>query len=771
MISRTVRDVARLYRRSWWRLSAVVLVVGLLCTFAIWVVGRATNMVAAHLHGVLLSNGHLKTSGELLFTAGVGLAAGLLCLPIALAGIGAVSRITDESLAGRRPKTFRSFAYGLRRAPRIFAGGLAALLGLMVLVIVTPAIVALGILGLLATPAVRLLGRRWSGLVRAGSSTKRFGVMAIPFAVAAIWLARTALLVPSATLDPDHSFRQLRRNPNRERVLLIVGGLIGSVIVALALEAGITWIAFLIAGSNGRMFGQGLAQFVGLALPIVVLTVIYRLDGSAPRGTALPRSPTEPYGVGAHPEVSPFLAGVGADAALMSAWRLRHRRVAIAMPLVLIATFFGLVSPAGAEGEEGGPVTTPGGSITMTVNSAADDVADPPLSDETASCLSGSGTSALRYAAPIDASRPSRGRGWPAVRRSLRHRAPDRQAVPNYSGIVADATASSSPCLFEGASSFAGVLNIDGSGRQIILDGGSAGEVLSLHSTTWNFDLKGIEIRNGAIADAQSGDGAGLAIGGSATGTSVVEDDTFDHNTASDAGGAIYNTGQLNVVNSTFDENTANTDNNQFGGGADLFNVHGMLTANNDTFSEAHGGSVANLTTTGAVLAVNNSLFAIDTGGGFDCFDFGSGSGLSGVDNVVTDGDTLMPRPGPRIRPIPLRSGRSGSSNRTPHPYCRFRRVPRATPTPRSGPQETTGCPAHRPMNAAWRVRLRPATPALTSTTPPPIFQCRRRRTPRSSAIRLCSPRWSPWPTMSGPLRGTRPVQYRWQLGRHTRDA
>src|SRR5580692_9554713 len=104
LIRRTLRDTCRLYRNSWWRLSLIVLMVGALCTLAVWLVAKITTVVAGHLHGVLLSHGHLKTSGEFEFTVGVALAIALLCLPIGLAGVAAVARVTDQVLAGRRPR-------------------------------------------------------------------------------------------------------------------------------------------------------------------------------------------------------------------------------------------------------------------------------------------------------------------------------------------------------------------------------------------------------------------------------------------------------------------------------------------------------------------------------------------------------------------------------------------------------------------------------------------------------------------------------------------
>jgi hypothetical protein len=633
MRRRILNDVLRLYRRSWWRLGAVVAIVAAGLALAVWALARLTAFVASHARGVLLTHGHLKASGANAFAIGLALAVAVVCIPVALAAMAAVVRITDDTLAGKQPKVWRSVSYGFRRMPHLLFGGFLAFIVLVGLVVLAPVLSALGLLGLLLTWPARLLGRRWHRVVRRWPSVRDLVVLAVPLGAAFVWLTRTVLLVPAATLEPDYSFAGFRRRPRTTgrsgRAILI---LFASVLVVVVGEALVTWICFLVASRDGRIIGQALAQFVLLALPIVVLTVMYRRGWSGRSGepNAPDEMPMNPYGVGTPPLPTAFLAPSGAS--MMSPWRLRHRRMAFGLPIVLITSLVGLAAPANAD--EGGG-TTPGGSITLTVNSNADDTDPGTLATEAANCAAASGTCTLRSAV--------------AEAVLLSGGGVDGAITVNFSSSMTIDVSSAGAIAFDNSSdnSFDGQLDIDGSGHVIVLDGGGSNQLLELFSHTWNFSLEGVELANGAVSDVNNDDGGALFIGGNGTGT--VEKDTFSNDSATNAGGAIYSVGPLLVENSTFAGDTGGTVPNPEdspSGGADIYEVSSVLTVDSDTFFQSNGGSLYDLASAGATTSVNNSFFVENSAGGFDCIE-SAADGFSGVDNVTytgtSPGDTTCP--------------------------------------------------------------------------------------------------------------------------------
>ena len=111
-----------------------------------------------------------------------------------------------------------------------------------------------------------------------------------------------------------------------------------------------------------------------------------------------------------------------------------------------------------------------------------------------------------------------------------------------------------------------------------------------------------------------------------------VNNSTFTNSTANYNGGAIYNEGNLTLGNSTFTGNTANA------GGA-ITNVDGTLTVGNSTFTgntAPHGGAITNVDGT---LTVGNSTFtgntASDAGGAIYNF-----TGTLTVGNSTFTGNT-----------------------------------------------------------------------------------------------------------------------------------
>jgi hypothetical protein len=629
VLRRALQDLLRLYRRSWWRIGVVVGLVGLLMALGLVAISHLTSLVASHSRGFLLNDGRIRVSAANVFATGTAVVVAAICIPIVLVGVVAVVRITDDTLAGAEPTVWRSLSYGLRRMPRLVLGGLEALAIFLALVVLAPVLSAAGLLGLLLTWPVHLIGRRWPVLPQRWPTVRQLIVTAVPLGLAFWWLTRTIFVVPATSLEAGTTYGSPRHLPaaSPRASRRAVAGLILSLVVVLVGESLVAWLAFLVASTRGRLLGQEVGQFLLLALPIVVLTILYRL-GSVAGPDGFGASPTAPYGAGTPPLPAPFLANAITDS---SPWRLRHRRLAFSLPIVLIAALVGVVSPAAAD--EGGGTTAPG-SITLTVNSNADDTDPATLATEAANCAAASGPCTLRAAI--------------AEAVALSGGGVDGTITVHFASSMTIDVSSVGSIAFLNSSDFSddGQLNIDGSGHDIVLDGGGTNQVLELFSNTWNFAVTGIEVANAAATASDNQDGGGLFIAGS--GTSTVDDDTFTNDLAANAGGAIFASGPLLVENSTFGGNTAQPNNNPNdypSGGADIYSV-GAVTVDSDSFFQSNGGSLFDLASAFDTIAVNNSLFVETSSGGFDCTESAEG-GFSGVDNVtatgVSSGDTTCP--------------------------------------------------------------------------------------------------------------------------------
>jgi hypothetical protein len=619
MIRRTVTDVFRLYRGSWWRLAVLELLLGLLLAALTYGLLLLSQLAVAQLRSVLTTGGRLNTGAVTVFGLVVVVVFLLICLPLFLGGIAAIIRVTDDQLAGKRPSTFQSLASGLRDGLRMVAGSAVAVLILLALFVLTPVITAVSLLGLVLTPLVRLVRRRWPGFAGRMPSVRLLLRTLIPFGLAARWLAQALLFLPEAALKPAGPITSLRRTApiadGRRRFIVL--SFFAAVIVTTALDAGLSYLGTLLGGDFGTV-AEVVAQLLFVSLPIVVLVVVYRLGEVTGGGSALPPSPTAPYGVGRPPRRTRRKE----PGVVSPAWT---RRIAIIMPAVLILT--GLATPLAANATEAP-------SLTMTVNSAADDTDPGTLATEQQNCQSVSGTCTLR-AALAQAAVMSSAASAITIDFSGDFTIPVTAASPLTFNDAAGGGDEGGAEGGDGASS-AGTLTIDGLGHAVTIDGQNASQDMSLFSHSRDFIVKGLEFKNGN-APAGASMGGGLYVGDGRT--LLVDSVTFDHNAAM-AGGGLYANGTVTVQNSTFSANSlATPDGNSLIGGADLFNA-GQVTAVNDTFAGSSGGSIYNLY--GSTLSLNNSLMAIDASaahGGFDC----GGTGFTGTNNVVGYGDATCP--------------------------------------------------------------------------------------------------------------------------------
>jgi hypothetical protein len=604
MIRRTIGDVLRLYRGSWWRVAVIELLTGVVLAAIAYVLLVLSGSAVSGLRSVLTSGGRLNPVPVLFFGLVVLLVFLLTCLPVLLGGVAAVIRVTDEQLAGRRPAIFRSLGGGLRAGARMSVGVVFSLLALILLFVLAPAITVLGLLGLVLTPLARLVRHRRPGFADRWPSVRELVWTAIPFGLAARWLPRVLVFVPAASLDPADSDAAMRATAPivRGRRVFIVVAVLVAILLSSALSAGATALGTLLGGDLGGSIAQVVAQVLFLSLPIVVLAVVYRLGAAVSGGTGLPGSRTEPYAVGVpmtpRPKKTP--------GTLSPVWT---RRIAIVMPMVLVVAGLA-VAPLSANAVPA--------SATLTVTSAADDTDAATLAQEQTNCEAATGTCTLR-AALNEAAVLSVAGATSAI-------------TIAFSGDFTIPVTAGSPLAFNnfsgaaGSAPASGTLTIDGLGHAVTIDGQNAVQDLTLFSHRWDFVVEGLELRNG-----DGGQGGGLSVGDGRT--VLVDSVTFDHDFAV-GGGGLYAGGIVTVQNSTFAENSlAVPDGNNVPGGADIFGA-GTVHAVNDTFAGSSGGAIFNWSSQGHTMSLDNSLVAIDASaahGGFDC----SGGGITGGDNVA----------------------------------------------------------------------------------------------------------------------------------------
>ena len=131
--------------------------------------------------------------------------------------------------------------------------------------------------------------------------------------------------------------------------------------------------------------------------------------------------------------------------------------------------------------------------------------------------------------------------------------------------------------------------------------------------------INGLTLIKGKVISNDGG-----AIYNDIGGTLTVANSTFNSNSASNIGGAIFNNGALSVSNSTFSSNSANY------GGA-IYNLNGNISnLSNSTFSSNsanYGGAIGNGYGT---VNLKSSVLAKGSNGG-NCFTYGSGT-------IITDG-------------------------------------------------------------------------------------------------------------------------------------
>lgn len=615
MFGRACRDVARFYRRSWWFVALAQLAAGLIVAIPLSLVAQAANLVVGAQGQSLAASGALAT-----FTAVFLLVAVVVCLPLGLVGLSATVRIVNDSLAGRDRRFWAPFAEGFRHIPRLAAAASVTIAGTALLVVLSPLFTALGLIALLLTPVVRLVRRRREGFLGRWPGLVTLAWVVAPFGLALRFIAGAMFFAPAIVLENLGPIAALRAGADaaRPRRLRLVGFVVAGALASVALQMGASWAGSFLDAA-GSLAAQVLLQVFLVALPAVLVTVLFRLGRSTGADGSLPASRTVPYATAASALPPRRRLATTTAPGLV-------RRVAMLMPFVVVIAGIGF-APTAANADPA--------ALVLTVTTAADTTDDAALAAQAANCAAGSGECSLRAAARAAVAASTSG-----VNGTIAIGFADSYTIA-LAGAPIDLTnlGATAPGEEGGESGTSGTVVIDGSGRTIVLDGQNSTQVLRFQSNSWGLQLSNLQVSRGQLSGPDSL-GGGVSITSPAA--SYIDSVTFDGNEAQVGGGALATaSGQLTIVNSTFANNRGGTtsDPDYLVGGADVYALYGAQVAiNNSTFAGYSGASILNWAAAGgSATTVSNSLFDVRGGTSVAAC---TGGGITGLSNVVSGTDT-----------------------------------------------------------------------------------------------------------------------------------
>jgi hypothetical protein len=630
MFTRAIADTLRFYRAGWWRLALLQLATGIALAVSMLVITGIASLVIGTDVLALAADNTGPIAAVIFVVIGLTLIVGL---PIALAGLAATVRVVDNTLAGTKPRAIRAFFWSYARSWSLVRSALLLSIGTLLLIVLSPLIAVLGVLGLVLTVPVALVRRRRAGFLGRWPSVSALVWAAVPFAFAVRWLVEGLFFIPAGTLGALGPVTALRAGAPlaRGRVVSMIVAIVVAFGTGLLLQIAITSLGSLLGGggsaNTGTLIAQVLAQAVLVALPIVVLIVLYRLAQATPAGGTPPTAVITPYATGEAwaPKV-PFRP-VLAPAAI--------RRTALIMPAVLLIGFF--VAPVGAV-QAAAPASA--ADVQFVVNTAADSVDETVLAQQQQNCADAAADCTLRAA--LAQSRIAAASGdystieiafdadyeivLTAGNELLFDNQNDGGGEGGGEGRIAPA---------------ANTITITGEGHRVAIDAQNSSQVLVYSSRSWGLNLFNLQLSNGNATGAPYGDlGGGLQLF-SPVRPSTIDSVTFDNNRAASGGGLSVN-GTVSVVNSTFSNNTVTASiSDSDAGGADIYNF-GNLDVRNSTFAYAAGGSLYNYAggASGTYRTVlHNNFFVTDQPGRAFCTaQLSTGVEFSGSNNVVTGG-------------------------------------------------------------------------------------------------------------------------------------
>lgn len=292
--------------------------------------------------------------------------------PLVLVTIAALARLVDASLAGQRPRVWRSVGTGVRFVPRLLLAAGISVLAVALAFVCAPFVSVLGLVAL-AVLGIRSLIRRRRGRPDA-TRWRLWLVLAVPFGVLWRVLPTAVLLVPAAVLEPAWPRAAViaAEKAAAGRRWRILGAWLLSVLVTLALATAAGLTGQTLDATSGALL-SGVVPLVVAPLPLVVAVALYR-RAAGPSGRIFAMaSPVVPSTT---PVPSPVLA-----------------RVATAVVMALVLPLGAATTGSAAIAQD---AVTPVTSFTVT--SAADTTDATALASQKASCLAGGGDCTLRAA-------------------------------------------------------------------------------------------------------------------------------------------------------------------------------------------------------------------------------------------------------------------------------------------------------------------------------------------------------------------------------------
>lgn len=619
--SRIARGTLRVFAVHWWRFL-LAQVLGLLAvSLVIGVIVAALRSGATDLLAFLSADPASAEARLLGVSSSLVLGTVLVSLPFLVAVVVATAALAAAALSARPLGVFTALRRGIVRVLPVLGAVLIAAALVLVAFVGAPLVVLIGLVGLAVVGIRRAVAgiRHGADAPSARPGLRRWGFVAIPFAVAGRLAAAAALVVPVAVLERGGPWAACRAadraaQGRRWRIALVM---VPVVLLTFGVAVGGTLLGQLIAGAAVAALIGTAAQLLAFPAPVVVAVVLYRdVVGLRRLRTSPAVAPAGGARVGGR---APVIARVAVCAV-----------AALLVPAAVVP--FG--PAAAAQAADGSH---------FTVTSDADALDAAVLAGQRDSCTAGGADCTIRAALQLAQTAAEAGASGVRI---------------DFSGAMTIALAG--PLSFSPAPAPAAGegmrLDIDGGGRGVVLDGGQQFQILSVVSETWRLRLAGMTMRNGW---AQSGgalvagvsttalDGmlfegnTGSTGGGAVFARSVdVTGSTFLDNSASSfvgsvRGGAIFATGFVGIQNSTFARSGVG---DEFSGamnaGGDVYS-EGQLQVVNSTFVDYRRGSLSS--PSGG--SVRNSVFTTNwTRGGAACY-----GAFSGDRNTMPDGDTTCP--------------------------------------------------------------------------------------------------------------------------------
>jgi hypothetical protein len=355
--SALLRRTVSVYRRQWLRLAVVAAAISVLGTVVVLFLLNGLATIAPAQRSLLVDQeGAFQPRGLVLLALELVVPGAVIMAALLTVWLGAVARLTETSVSGDPVSIRSAMSRGWRRVPAVFGALSLTIVTVAALALLAPLLIAVGIIGLVLTPGIRLVRRRRPGA--RWPSVRTLVLLLIPFSTAAHVAVRWSLAIPAAAIERNGPRDALRRSRaatagNVPAIVAVMGvAIVGSLGLQRALVATSERLG---ATAQQASAARAVLQLFVAAFPIVAATVLFR-DSFPTTDAAL--AITEP----AKRRHSPIVHG----AAVVLVWTLVATSAAGALLITAApaqaATRSFTVDSLGEESDD-----TPGDSICHTV--------------------------------------------------------------------------------------------------------------------------------------------------------------------------------------------------------------------------------------------------------------------------------------------------------------------------------------------------------------------------------------------------------------------